>query len=54
MGASSIPASLMLYRKPGKQPINGGSKLVNAAYERGDEQEGGWPRDALLEMDRKY
>jgi len=43
----------MLYRKPGKQPINGGSKLVNAAYDRVDEQKGCWPRDALLEMDRK-
>ena len=45
-----------MYRKPGngKAPTNGGSKLVNSAFERGDEQVGNWPREQLLKMDARF
>jgi hypothetical protein len=30
------------------------SKIKNAPHERGDEQEGTWPRDQLVRMDAKF
>jgi len=43
----------MLYRKRGRQPTDGGSKLVNSAFERGDELSQ-WPRQQLVRMDAKF
>jgi hypothetical protein len=44
----------MLYRKRGRQPTDGGSKLVNSAFERGDELQGQWPRHQLVRMDADF
>jgi|AmaraimetFIIA100_FD_contig_41_11095023_length_712_multi_4_in_0_out_0_1 hypothetical protein len=44
----------MLYRKRGRQPTDGGSKLVNSAFERGDELQGQRPRKQLVRMDADF
>ena len=42
------------YHKRGELPMNGRSILASAPYERGDEQEGGWPREQLERMDQRF
>jgi hypothetical protein len=41
-------------RKPGDPLTSGASKIANSTSEPDDGQNGGWPRERLLAMDRRF
>jgi len=43
-----------MYRKPGDPLTSGASKIANSTSEPDDGQNGGWPRERLLAMDRRF